>query len=1337
MKNSRPLFTCLILLNFLAFFASSQQTTPESLQPWVPWVMVGNEEIQCPFINHSDYSKTQNHICAWGGPLTLDAHDNGGKFTQSWQVLTKSFIPLPGDRLSWPQQIVVNQKAVAVIEHNGQAVVQLEAGKYQLEGQFNWQKVPQSIKFPAQTAVVNLSVNGISVVFPKIEGGELWIQQNQLKQQQQDEIEINVARKISDGDTLKLDTFIKLSVSGKMREVALGSVLPKGFSLIGIQSKLPAFLDADGLLYVKVKPGEWEIIVAAFASPTLLTWQRPPINHLWPTDEVWVFAGNEKFRNGKISGAQPIDSEQAAMPADWYALPSYLLPADGSLNYEISHRGMPVQLENNLRLERNLWLAFDQKTLNFVDNITGTMNTDWRISMPPPFILESAEDEDGAVLITTIGNNEKGVETRYSGVNIQTRGSVQTSTSLPVSGYNSDFENIELTLYLPPGNSLFAVLGADRVSSSWWSNWSIWSSFIVLLASIAAARLVNVMTGVLSAVTFLFIYQQSAAPVLIMLNLLLAFALRKHLNFTALRTVINIYWGLSASLALGAILFFAASQLRTVIYPQLEANNAHPVVEDFNQELRSATKYEVMSPSISQADSLDTITVSGSRMRDKDVFTERYQTDALMQAGSGIPDWQWKSYTINWHSPVTSSQQFKLLVLSKNMNRVFKSIGIALTLVWLYVLLGNALKGLLTQIKTRAVVTVLAVMLFLPSYSPPSLAQDFPEQTLLETLRNRMLAAPDCAPQCANISHLNVTATGSELELQFTLHALSATAIALPRSEMWRAERLVLNNKTIAGLYKLGEWIYVPLEAGISQLKVIGQLVGADEIQLEFKEQPKYISVTNSKDWQVIGLQDHILGGNSLTLLNSQTKQTEESQPRSRYSQQALVNVTRKISFDQQWRITTTVTRIAPAQGSISMTVPILEGESVISSAVTIQNQNVDVTIAAGEQSTQWRSTLQRTPTLNLTASSQLPLIEHWVMVVSPAWHADMQGVPLVLEQQSADDYYAFHFYPHPGESLQLELQRPLAVEGHVLAFDQANLSIEQGTRTTTLQLNLNYRSTRGTEHTIELPADYQLKELKIDGKIVNLATQANLLKLPVYPGTHEVAISMRANAEQTLLFSAPTFNLNAPMSNITTQINVNSQRWVLWTSGPTLGPAVLYWGELLTFILLALMLSRLTFSPLSPISWIILGLGLSLNNWTILMMIVVWFGAITASQYRSKSLSVSQYNATQAGLYVWTTITILSLIAIVPLSLLSSPNMGITGNYSSDFRLKWFADQSQGWLPDIMVISVPVWIYKALMLVWVIWLSFALINWIKWSWNKLGTQGYWKKTAIIQTPIK
>ena len=136
-------------------------------------------------------------------------------------------------------------------------------------------------------------------------------------------------------------------------------------------------------------------------------------------------------------------------------------------------------------------------------------------------------------------------------------------------------------------------------------------------------------------------------------------------------------------------------------------------------------------------------------------------------------------------------------------------------------------------------------------------------------------------------------------------------------------------------------------------------------------------------------------------------------------------------------------------------------------------------------------------------------------------------------------------------------------------------------------------------------------------------------------------------------------------------------------------------------------------------------------------MMMVVWFAAITASQYRSSKMSVGNYNLIQVGLYTWSIITVISLIAIVPMSLLGSPSMGIEGNYSSDYMLRWFADQSQGMLPDIAVFSVPLWIYKGLMFVWVIWLSFALINWIKWAWQKLGEQGYWKKASVIQTKNK
>lgn len=126
----------------------------------------------------------------------------------------------------------------------------------------------------------------------------------------------------------------------------------------------------------------------------------------------------------------------------------------------------------------------------------------------------------------------------------------------------------------------------------------------------------------------------------------------------------------------------------------------------------------------------------------------------------------------------------------------------------------------------------------------------------------------------------------------------------------------------------------------------------------------------------------------------------------------------------------------------------------------------------------------------------------------------------------------------------------------------------------------MNYRSTRGGEHIINLSLSYQLKEVRTDNKLIKLQLEDGKLAIPVLPSNHSVKISLRASASEQLLLSAPEINLNAPVSNITNIMNLSNQRWVLWAKGPLLGPAVLYWGELLTFILLALLVSRIKSSP-------------------------------------------------------------------------------------------------------------------------------------------------------------
>lgn len=263
------------------------------------------------------------------------------------------------------------------------------------------------------------------------------------------------------------------------------------------------------------------------------------------------------------------------------------------------------------------------------------------------------------------------------------------------------------------------------------------------------------------------------------------------------------------------------------------------------------------------------------------------------------------------------------------------------------------------------------------------------------------------------------------------------------------------------------------------------------------------------------------------------------------------------------------------------------------------------------------------------------------------------------------------------------------------------------------------------------MPENYQLKEIQTDNKLINLQLEQGKLAVPILPGKHNISILMRANISDQLALTAPAINLNAPISNITSVINLTRQRWVLWADGPVLGPAVLYWGELLAFILLAVLIARVPFSPLSTISWIALGFGLSLNNWGILMLVAVWFASLTASTYRPKTLNRNAFNFSQLLLYGLSIITLLSLLAAIPTSLLSSPDMGITGNNSYGNYLQWFADKSEGLLPEISVISIPILFYKGLMLAWVIWLSFSGLNWMKWAWKKLGSQGYWQAKVV------
>jgi hypothetical protein len=94
----------------------------------------------------------------------------------------------------------------------------------------------------------------------------------------------------------------------------------------------------------------------------------------------------------------------------------------------------------------------------------------------------------------------------------------------------------------------------------------------------------------------------------------------------------------------------------------------------------------------------------------------------------------------------------------------------------------------------------------------------------------------------------------------------------------------------------------------------------------------------------------------------------------------------------------------------------------------------------------------------------------------------------------------------------------------------------------------------------------------------------------------------------------------------------------------------------------------------------------------------------------------------------------LLALVGSVANSLMfGSPDMQVTGNGSYAHKLHWYQDSISSQLPQTTVVSLPMWSYQVLMLLWSVWLSMSLFRWLKWGWGHYIEHGIWKaspKTA-------
>lgn len=1355
---SRRIIGCLLLISSLTAspgFAvasddnsSSQaalKSVPESLKPWVPWVNRHLDFLDCPMVEGGEHLKETDRLCAWPGQLTLDISRTRGQFEQNWRVYKDSWVPLPGESLAWPIKVTVNGKNAIIQNNNGRPYIYLKQGSAKVFGYWKWDSQPQQLSVPKMVGAVSLTLNGNRVHFPKFQNDSLLLTERQTSKTQADSIELQVFRLVKDDHPIFIQTKLQLNISGAVREINLGQVLVNQFRPVAVDSQIPAYFNNNQELIIQARPGQWTLDVRAFAFPELSTLSFQKTSDNWPAQEIWSFHSNPEIRIAMLEQLPVIDPESSNVPPQWRQFPSFLYEQSSTAVINEKIRGIPADASNRMTLNRRIWLNFEGDKWRFEDTINGAMRDKWRLSMQQPYQLQHAKEHQDPLLITSNQSSQTGIEVRNPQLNIQGGGEIAPVYQLPVAGWQDSFEQVSWTLNLPPAYRLINAQGAES-SNGWLEKWNLWDIFWVMLLTVIAYRFGAPGLAVMSFVTLTLMFHESGAPVASLSNLIIAYAIHKTLpaQHKVLQWVRNGYFMLSAAIFVIFLGLFFIAQVRIMVHPQLE--HYSPVAgSNYTDSMSMKRRRDMQAEELAAVASpmkAERKVVTGSRLQQPSL--DRYSKDTVIQTGSGKPEWQWNEYRINWGSPVTARQQVNLWVASPWAMMLWRMLILAGLFMVAINIASQALKSLGERFNWQSFKSgsaMVVAFLALPLMSI-DVAADVPDESTLNQLKQWVNQPAKCAPECVTISGVRILnqqqSAREQLTLEMQVDAFVDIAVAMPHSNDWAITSVSVNGRPYNWLIQHQNKRWLTVSEGRSKVVLQGVLSGATSINLSFFEPPH--NVQNLTDgWAIEGIRNGSLLSGDLNLtkkaeamasrqLNSDSADASTHAGHQALSIVPMVRLVRQFWFDTEWRMVTRVERIAPTKGSINLTLPKLPFEHITTAGIPVEGNTVKLHLPAEAWQTSWRSRLDKQPELTLLAEKADNYLEEWTVNASHQWRVNIDGVPEVWPVNKQNSNWTFRYLPRSEEKLTIRVSKPTPVEGFSQTFDHLKLSVTPGQRQRRVELNTRYRSSRGGQSVMDVGHGEQLNAV-IDGEREYLQIQDGAINYTTLPGEHQLEFDWKDPSDIGFRSVLPQINLNAPISNMLISWQIPQDRWIIWTQGPVIGPAIIYWGELLAFLLIAAAVWRFNLLPISPLSWLLLGLGLSTQSWGLLVMISLWFVAMHWHKRLATKQSDTGFNVLQIMLAVFSVLVLIGLLASVPMSLLSQPDMGIVGNRSSNYVLNWYADAALSATPEVVVYSFPMWVYKLLMLAWALWLSFALVKWSQWGWGCLNEHGFWRSS--------
>jgi hypothetical protein len=701
-----------------------------------------------------------------------------------------------------------------------------------------------------------------------------------------------------------------------------------------------------------------------------------------------------------------------------------------------------------------------------------------------------------------------------------------------------------------------------------------------------------------------------------------------------------------------------------------------------------------------------------------------YDPTSMVQTGPGRPRWTFTSVPIRWTGPVEHGQRLHLYLLSPTMNVVLAIVRAVLTIAIVLLLLPVRPRRRVgpggTRVLTLASIGTLALLLASPRMAH---AAEVPSNEVLEQLASRLLEKPACLPTCASSSRMLIEATKSTLHIRIEIEASATTAVPLPGSSQWSPEDVAVDGKPARGLLRTSDdRLWLAVDKGWHQVTVAGQLPDRELVQIALPLKPHRVKA-QADGWRVEGIHEDGLADDNLQLtrIHAATGTASALEPG---VLPPFVRVERTLLMGLDWQVTTRVARLSPVGTAIVLEVPLLQGESVTTADMRVVGGKVLLNMPPDAREVSWRSVLDQRSPVVLPAPKSASWTELWRLDMSPIWHADFSGIPVVHAEPSDK---LPQWQPWPGETATLNVSRPNGVVGATLTIDESTYELRPGLRATDAKLKLKIRSSRGAQHLLTLPEASVLESVAVNGATQPIQQEGRKVTLPIAPGSQTIELSWRMPVAMGTFFHAPAVDLGVSSVNATTTIAVPEGRWVLALRGPRLGPVVLFWSQLAVLLVVAAAIGAMRRTPLATWQWVLLAVGLSQVAVVAAAIVVGWLHLL-AWREQQQAIGRVAFNARQLAIAVATLVAAIVLLVAVHQGLLGHPDMQVSGNGSTSTDLRWFVDRSEPVLATPTVASAPMPVYRIAMLEWALWLALSVIRWFRWAFDAFGQGGFWRR---------